>query len=80
MQEVYRGLGELIETGLARAYRFTGTSRAAEEIVGVPTAEGMTENYFWATPKGIELQTSDSDWYPFDDKGQLRKGWTPPDP
>jgi hypothetical protein len=80
MQEVTEGIADLIRAGLARAYRLTPTSRSAEEIEGVPTSDQMSNLYFCATPKGMELQSSDPDWYPFDDSGGLRKDWTPPTP
>jgi hypothetical protein len=76
--EIVQGMVELIQAGLAKAYWFAPGRRTAEEIPGVPPLEQIGDYYFWATPKGRELQSSDDDWYPFDDNGELRKGWTAP--
>jgi hypothetical protein len=76
--EIAQALVDLMEAGLAKAYKLTPTRRTAEEVPSVPSLDRIGEYYFWATPKGIELQVSDGDWYPFDENGELRKDWVVP--
>lgn len=76
--DIVQGLRELIETGLAKAYKLTPTRRTAEEVTGVQSVDQMDDYYFWATPKGRDLQSSDDDWYPFDESGKIRKDWAAP--
>jgi hypothetical protein len=77
--EIIHALVELIEAGLATAYRLSGSS-PAQKIQGVPPRAEIEDSYihFWATPKGRELVVSDRDWWPFDDEGALRRDWSPP--
>jgi hypothetical protein len=77
--EIVQGIAELIEAGLAKAYKLTPTRRPAEEIPGVPPLDQIDNYYFWATPRGLDVQASDEGWYPFDENGELRKGWTAPE-
>ncbi len=77
--EIIRGLVDLIEGGLAKAYRLS--TRLAQEIQGVPRNDEFGDYYthFWATPRGRQLVVSERDWWPFDDLGVLRTDWSPPD-
>jgi hypothetical protein len=76
--EIVESLGELIALGLARAYLFREGARKPDEIAGMPAVNKIEGYYFWATPRGIDLQLSDGRWYPFDDADQLRNDWIPP--
>jgi hypothetical protein len=76
--EIIEGLSELIALGLAKAYRFREGARKPDEIPQMPPLNEIENYYFWATPRGKKLQTSDTSWYPFDDEDQLRKDWTAP--
>jgi hypothetical protein len=77
--EIRQGLVELIEAGLARAYCLG--SDPVLEIWGVPAPDQFEDSYthYWATPQGTALLTGDRDWWPFDDEGELRANWKPPE-
>jgi hypothetical protein len=77
--EIFRALADLIEAGLAKAYRLSGTA-PAEVIPGVPRPREIEDvhTYFWATSDGGDLVVSDREWWPFDDIGELREDWLPP--
>ena len=76
--EIKQGLVELVEAGLARAYCLR--SKPVLEIPGVPMPDQFEDSYthYWATSQVIELLTTDRDWWPFDDEGELRVNWQPP--
>lgn len=78
--EVTGGLAALIDSGLARAYRLSGTG-AVQALDGVPQLEDVEDfnMYFYATPKGKALVSFNRDWWPFDDLGNVRNDWRPPD-
>jgi hypothetical protein len=70
---ILNALGELIESGLAKAYLLSG--RKPEELRGLPPVDVVEEDfktYFYVTPKGKELHMSDDSWWPFDDEGNPR--------
>ena len=71
-------MAELVQAGLAQAYKLSSTSPTAVVISGVPPHDELAEYYFLATPKGMQLHVSDDEWYPFDENGALRKDWKAP--
>ena len=77
--EIRQGLMELIEAGLARAYCLG--SNPVLETGGIPMPDRFEDSFthYRATPKGTELLTADRDWWPFDDEGELRLNWKPPE-
>jgi len=76
--EIVRGLGCLIETGLAKAYRLYASERPPDEISSLPPAKDIDHYYFGITEKGMSVQLSDYDGWPFDEQNVLRKGWAAP--
>ena len=74
--EILRELVGLIESGLARAFNLSTVP--IQKIEGVPPFDEMKDYYFWVTDKGMELQLSDHNGWPFDDDLHLRKDWSPP--
>ena len=77
--EIVQSLADLIQSGLAKAYRFRPPYKSQpDQIPGMPPLEEISEYYFWATPQGRDLQVSDRSWYPFDDDDELRKDWAVP--
>ena len=75
--EISRGVTDLTDSGLVRAYRLSPT-RPAEELQGVPPPEEVEDLYYWLTDKGREIQLSDYPQWPFDEAGNLRGDWRPP--
>lgn len=86
--EILQTLSDLIDAGLARAYRLDNT---AEELPGMPSSNevgspcesAIGDPWFYLTEAGMKLHLchlSDSgfDW-PWDDEGVRRKGWSPPE-
>jgi hypothetical protein len=69
--EIEQSLVELLEAGLARAYCLRSKS--------VLETGGDSLTHYRATPEGTELLTADRDWWPFDDEGELRLNWKPPE-
>jgi hypothetical protein len=76
--EVIEGLGGLIQSGLAKAYRLTPTARKPRALLRMPPLSQIKHYYFIATPKGMDLQVSDRTWCPFDDDDEVRKDWRAP--
>ena len=78
-EEIVRALAELVELGWAKAY-YLGLKSGIEEIQGMPSLEEMEDfngAWFYITEAGRRAQ--DSYPYPFDDKGEMKKDWTPPE-
>ena len=82
-EEVEKALQELLELGLAKAYRLSHT--AATPLDGMPPASWYLMRpdewyYFYATKAGLRLLTADWDWdgWPYDENGTLRPDWSPP--
>ncbi len=70
--EVVDALAWLIQDGLAKAYRLSGTKPFAIELEGMPPLDVVEEDfktYFWATKEGLDIHLSDDSWWPFDDDG-----------
>lgn len=77
--EIIEALAGLIQSGLARTYRFRPPYKSPpDRLSGVPPLKEIGKYYFWATPQGRDLQVSDRSWYPFDDDEELRKDWSVP--
>ena len=71
--DIVEALSGLIDEGLAKAYHLS--QGPAEEVQGMPpldVIEDYFETYFYITPKGVLLQTSDRSWWPFDEEGNTR--------
>jgi hypothetical protein len=66
--DVVIALAQLIEQGLAKAYRLSELPPHRIELPGVPTLDTVEEDwfetYFLATPAGLDLQLNDSSWWP----------------
>ncbi len=70
--DVVGALAELVEDGLAKAYRLSSTTPAIA-LQGMPTldiVEEYFETYFYITKQGLDQHLSDDTWWPFDDEGQ----------
>lgn len=80
-EEILRALTELVEAGLAKAYRLYTTGQPADELDGVPPPDPhdrLRNPYFGLTEKGKQLQLMDDPLWPFDSENQVRAGWVPP--
>jgi hypothetical protein len=79
--EIIQAIVGLIETDLAKAYRLSARSPSVYTFPGVPSREELEDcsTYFFVTPEGLGLAASGGNWYPFDDLGDLRDDWVPPD-
>ena len=79
--QIVRALTELVELGWAKAYRFGGVSREVpppiDGMLSLKEMEDPLVGYFYITPAGRKAQ--DSYPYPFDDQGEVRKDWKPPE-
>jgi hypothetical protein len=72
--EVTDALSELIQTGLAKAYRLSPYA-PAEEIAGVPSSDQFDDYYiyFYITEEGkVEIHRMREMAWPFDDEGAFR--------
>jgi hypothetical protein len=77
--DIVEALKELVELGWAKAWHLT--SAAAEEFDHLPSLEEMEDFYgawFHITDAGRKAQNEYDAW-PFDDEGEIRKDWTPPE-
>ena len=72
--DITRALGELVRSGWAKAYRFTGAD--AQELLGFPSPDDR-DSYYLITNKGREAHSAFGGW-PFDDDGDPVPGWSPP--
>jgi hypothetical protein len=82
--EIVRALTELVEGGLAKAYRLHGDGRTdfAEEMERRPSLDEMEDPrgpWFYITEAGRNVHRAEYQGWPFDDEGELRKDWTPPE-
>lgn len=72
--DIVRALAELVADGLAKAYRLSSTA-PVKELQGMPQLDAVDEDfeiYFYITDKGMVLQLSDDQEWPFDDEGNPR--------
>jgi len=79
-QETIAALSDLIQSGLAKAYRLDPYGAAPEEIGGVPAPDEFDDSYtyFYITEKGklkIRADRLAGETWPFDDYGSLRPGF-----
>jgi hypothetical protein len=77
--EVVLALVELVELGWATAY--LPQSHELVEIEGMPpldNLEGQNGAWFYITDAGRKAQ-NEYDCWPFDEQGEPRKDWTPPE-
>jgi hypothetical protein len=75
-EETQGALIELIESGLAKAYRMSAEP-FPEELQGVPPFDGSHDYYFWITEDGLRSLASGrarDDW-PLDDLHDVIPGW-----
>jgi hypothetical protein len=82
--EVVTALRGLVGDGFAKAYTLSGRMRDpfAGELKSMPAIDEPEEDfstYFYVTPEGLALHEADGSWYPFDDEGDLKAGWNPPE-
>lgn len=82
--EIVQALAELLEIGWAKAYRLhnDGRSKWAELREGMPSPEEMEDPmgaWFYITEAGMKAELADWTPWPFDDEGELKKNWTPPE-
>ena len=82
--EIVEALSVLVENGLAKAYYLACKEPFSTELAGMPPMDTIEEDfrtYFYATKNGLDLQgsyRSAASW-PFDDEGELRCDWVPPE-
>jgi hypothetical protein len=77
--DILGALAAVVRNGLVMAYRFVGEPLG--EVQGLPPIEEMEiphTIYFHLTPKGMEVQVTPVDDWPFDGQGNFREGWSPP--
>jgi len=70
--DVVKALHQLVESGMAKAYRLYSTEPFKEDLEGMPpleVAETDFGTYFYITKKGMERHLSDDGW-PFDEDGE----------
>ena len=82
-EEIARALVELVELGLARAYRMGGSNLGPPgEMDRVPSLAEMEDPdgaWFYCTEEGLKIQLSVWEPWPWDEDNNLRKDWTPPE-
>jgi hypothetical protein len=76
-EDIGVSLRDLVESGLARAYRISGLG-PVEDIEGMPAIDHLQDYYFWITDKGRLTLTSWRHEWPLDEEDQLIPGWSPP--
>lgn len=72
--DVARELANLIDGGLARAYRLS-TTAPVREMSGTPPAADLNRYYYWLTEAGRDVQMAECPAWPFNDDGSLRGDW-----
>jgi len=83
--EILEALGDLVGAGLAKAYQLS--SNQPEEIIGMPPTNEIgspnlttaSDIYFWVTKKGMDVQLSPCEDWPFDENNRLRSDRSPPE-
>lgn len=75
--EIQGAVIDLIEMGLAKAYRLSPNS-PTEEFYGIPPLNEIDDYFFWTTDEGKRIQESELEGWPFDKNGAVRDGWLPP--
>ncbi|HWB85275.1 MAG TPA: hypothetical protein VG675_14120 [Bryobacteraceae bacterium] len=73
--QVVEALAELVESGLAKAYRLS-CIEPAEELRDMPPVDVVEEHfktYFYISEKGLEVHLSDDASPPFDEDGNSRR-------
>jgi hypothetical protein len=76
--DVVRALAGLVERGLAAAYLLTPDWNPPQRIQGFPGPEQLEDCYFLITPEGMQVQLAEFDGWPFDEAGNLKMDWSPP--
>lgn len=71
--DVVAALEQLIALGLAKAYVAAGTPLRLVATAGMPSMDLVEEEdfrtWFYATPKGLDLQLNDTSWWPENETG-----------
>ena len=77
--EILHALFDLIDAGLAKAYRVSAT-HSFEEMLGFPPRDEVKgwRYGFLITRKGRDIQSSNEEKWPFDEAGLPRAGWCAP--
>ena len=82
-EEIARALSELVELGLAKAYRMGGSNLGPPgEMDRMPSLAEMEDPdgaWFYRTDAGLKVQLEPWEPWPFDDDNVLRKDWKPPE-
>ncbi len=76
--EIVKAVGELIQSGLVKAYLLSGTEPFATELEGMPPVDVVEEyikTYFYITKKGLDSHLSGDTWWPFDDDDNVLPNW-----
>jgi len=71
--DVVKALGELVESGLAKAYLLSCTEPFKEDLEGMPALDVPDTDfrtYFYITKKCMDVHLSDETWWPFDEHGE----------
>jgi hypothetical protein len=77
-EDVRTSLVELVESGLAKAYKLSTREPFVERIEGLPAPDAFEEYYFWITPYGKDSLACWRHEWPFDDEGEVLPGWSLP--
>ncbi len=73
--EIVKAVSELVAEGLVRAYDLSVDNKELEGMPPVDVVEEDFKTYFYPTKKGMDLQTSDYTWSPFDDDDNVLPDW-----
>jgi hypothetical protein len=81
--DVVEALTSLVQAGMAKPYDLSASvdDPFSGELEAMPQLDTVKEDfrtYFYVTKKGLDFHLSDASW-PFDDEGELRPDWTPPE-
>jgi hypothetical protein len=77
LEDVHSSLANLIESGLAKAYRLSPREDVAE-FTGIPPDETFGDHYYYITKDGQDTLAKKSSLWPFDADGLLLPGWATP--
>jgi hypothetical protein len=80
--EIIQALRELIELEYAKAWKLSCWGEPPREYDGMPPPADIKHPwgaYFYITPVGMEVEMAEYPEWPFDNEGNLRDGWVPPD-
>jgi hypothetical protein len=77
--EIVQELLRLIELGWADVYYLSQWQRDANKIAGMPPTDQLQNYYYYISEAGSIVQAEEWADYPFDDNGEVRADWIPPE-